>query len=156
MKIKILWSRTNIKKMLFFFWEVMKWVCLVFSRFKTSGCHFVFNFKICLLVDDLFYQHLNGTKQLLLEIQDKSSSNVLLQKAIIEIYNLEQTIQKRFAFETSSNIFFFLWNKEYLNNFYINVSPECCCFKYPPKYYRNKPNLFFFWHAKGRKQKRFV
>ena len=52
--------------------------------------------------------------------------------------------------------FFFFWNEEYLNNFYINVSPECCCFKYPPKYYRNKPNRFFFWHAKGKKQKRFV
>ena len=49
--------------------------------------------------------------------------------------------------------FFFFWNKESLNNFYINVSPECCCFKYPPKYYRNKRNLFSFGMQKEESRK---
>ncbi len=139
----------------FFFWEVMKWVCLVFSRFKTSGCHFFLISKyVCSLMTYFISTSMaqnSSFQKFRINLLRMFCCKRLLLKFIIWNKPFKKGLPSKHQVT-----FFFFWNKESLNNFYINVSPECCCFKYPPKYYRNKPNLFFFWHAKGRKQKRFV
>ncbi len=40
------WQKNCCFFLLFFFWQVMMWVCLVFWHFKTSGSLFFFNVKI--------------------------------------------------------------------------------------------------------------